>query len=38
MRRFSSLRRGEFGLDLVAALSMSLAIYFGETPAAAAAH
>ena len=31
----SSLRRGEFGLDLVAALSMSLAIYFGETLAAA---
>ena len=32
---FNSLRRGEFGLDLVAALSMSLAIYFGETLAAA---
>ncbi len=30
-----SLRRGEFGLDMVAALSMSVAIYFGETLAAA---
>ena len=31
----SSLRRGEFGLDLVAALSMTVALYFGETLAAA---
>jgi heavy metal translocating P-type ATPase len=31
----SSLWRGEFGLDIVAALSMSVAIYFGETLAAA---
>jgi len=30
----SSLLRGSFGLDLVAALSMSLAIWFGETLAA----
>ncbi len=29
-----SLRRGEFGLDIVAALSMSTALYFGETLAA----
>jgi len=32
---FTSLRRGEFGLDIVAALSMSTALYFGETLAAA---
>lgn len=32
---FTSLRRGEFGLDIVAALSMSAALYFGETLAAA---
>jgi heavy metal translocating P-type ATPase len=32
---FTSLRRGEFGLDIVAALSMSGALYFGETLAAA---
>ena len=32
---FFSLRRGEFGLDIVAALSMSTALYFGETLAAA---
>ena len=31
----TSLRRGEFGLDIVAALSMSGALYFGETLAAA---
>jgi heavy metal translocating P-type ATPase len=31
----SSLSRGEFGLDIVAALSMSAAIYFGEALAAA---
>lgn len=31
----SSLRRGEFGLDIVAALSMSAALVFGETLAAA---
>ena len=31
----SSLRRGEFGLDIVAALSMSAAILFGEELAAA---
>src|SRR4051812_35014788 len=30
-----SLRRGEFGLDIVAALSMSAALGFGETLAAA---
>ena len=32
---FFSLRRGEYGLDIVAALSMSTALYFGETLAAA---
>lgn len=32
---FVSLRRGEFGLDIVAALSMSAALYFGEMLAAA---
>ena len=32
---FTSVRRGEFGLDLVAALSVSGALYFGETLAAA---
>lgn len=32
---FTSLWRGEFGLDIVAALSMSGALYFGETLAAA---
>jgi cation transport ATPase len=32
---FVSLRQGEFGLDIVAALSMSAALYFGETLAAA---
>ena len=32
---FTSVRRGEFGLDVVAALSMSGALYFGETLAAA---
>ena len=32
---FTSLWRGEFGLDIVAALSMSAALYFGETLAAA---
>jgi heavy metal translocating P-type ATPase len=32
---FVSLRRGEFGLDIVAALSMSVAIAFDETLAAA---
>lgn len=31
----TSLWRGEFGLDIVAALSMSVALYFGETLAAA---
>ncbi|MEP7172251.1 MAG: heavy metal translocating P-type ATPase, partial [Aestuariivirga sp.] len=31
----TSLWRGEFGLDIVAALSMSGALYFGETLAAA---
>jgi cation transport ATPase len=31
----SSLRRGEHGLDIVAALSMSAALLFGETLAAA---
>ncbi len=31
----SSLRRGEFGLDIVAALSMSAAVLFGEELAAA---
>ena len=31
----TSLRRGEFGLDLVAALSMTVALYFGENLAAA---
>lgn len=31
----SSLRKGEFGLDIVAALSMSAALSFGETLAAA---
>ena len=31
----SSLRRGEVGLDIVAALSMSAALIFGETLAAA---
>lgn len=32
---FTSLRRGQFGLDIVAALSMTTAIAFGETLAAA---
>jgi heavy metal translocating P-type ATPase len=32
---FTSVRQGEFGLDIVAALSMSVALYFGETLAAA---
>ena len=32
---FTSVRRGEFGLDIVAALSMSGALYFGEMLAAA---
>ena len=32
---FTSLRRGEFGLDIVAAISMSGALYFGEALAAA---
>ena len=31
----SSLRKGEFGLDIVAALSISTALYFGEPLAAA---
>lgn len=32
---FRSLKRGDFGLDIVAALSMSAALLFGETLAAA---
>jgi len=28
---FTSLRRGDLGLDIVAALSMSVALIFGET-------